>query len=192
MKNNWDDVFSTYYWKIELDRSNSKNTMPIMTGYCKAVGSMESPNKHHLMKRLVAMLINKGYIPENIKTEMYHRSGKMINPGNDWLVAEFLPDDFIVYDCYPYDTPDLIIALKKMYGEKKKGIPVSYNMDRSNKPNVLVSKDDAINYQKQMFYKFNDLLLYTVKLESEGFPKQAISAFYRQMILKMERAHVKI
>lgn len=173
----WDKLYASYFWKINLDPNNPNNWQEYLIGYSKRKNQNEAEDKDELLKTKIVNLYNNGYFSKFLSWEIYMRTGAVIDKSRD-------PKILILYPRH-YDIPplnhDAVYKkfgrwLDELYAAIKNNHDVRKLLKSNKKP---ISKDDYLNPQK-VSGKIPDiatLYRYSGRLSEWGHAPGAIEKF---------------
>lgn len=167
---NWDRLNSTFYWKIYLDKTHSKNSPNVesLTGYTKGEKQRESQDAVHMLKSKIFNLNKNGYFDRMERIEIYQNEENI-------KILVLRPDGYDI-------NPNHLQAIFKNYGTFLEDF---YNR-RKNKLSMdglitpkrkAISDDDRLNIDKVKLYSLSALYTYAGRLLIHGHPEGAVNNF---------------
>lgn len=181
-RGDWDKIYSSYYWKINLDPKVPTNRVPDITGYSKKIDEQEAQDKDYLLRKKIINLYTNGYFTKATHIEFYQRTGIVINKNSD-------PKILVIYPTH-YAIPDLNFALinkkhgrflTEFYDRLKTGKDLSDLLPAIRR---VKSKDDFLDIHKQDLPTESHLYNYAARLSLHGHPSGAVTNFinsYKEM-----------
>lgn len=171
----WDTMYSTYFWKIHLDKTDPRNTAECLTGYSKMLNESEAQDKDYLLKRKIVNLFTNGYLTKATRIEFFARVGTVVDKSKD-------PNILIVYPTH-YDIPELNHSV--IY--KKFGVWLTdffYRINNKKSMDDILpairkpkSKDDYMNIERHQFSTVAQLYTYSAKLLVHHHPQGEVDNF---------------
>lgn len=173
----WDKLYSTYYWKIYLDKKNPKNSFNVefLQGYSKVEHQRESQDTTHLLKSKILNLYKNDYFNRIERIEIYQRLDAIINTKNDIKIMILEPNK---YDLNPNFLDKLFknygLFLEDFYNRIINGLPMDGIIREKRK---AISEDDRLNINLVKLQNLSALYSYAARLLIHGHPQGAVNNF---------------
>lgn len=174
---NWDKLYSTYYWKIYLDKNNPKNSYNVefLQGYSKVEHQREAQDLVYLLKSKIINLYKNGYFNRIERIEIYQRLDNIINTKNDIKILILEPTQYDINPNY-LDTvfKNYGLFLEDFYSRIKNSLPMDGLITPKRKP---ISDDDRLNVNIVKLKDLSALYSYAARLLIHGHPQGAVNSF---------------
>lgn len=115
----WDNLESTFYWKIYLDPNVQGNTVEFLTGHSKGAGE-EAKDKVQLIKRIIVRVFQKFYLHKCTHIKVYKRVGQYENVKEDKLIFVLRRNDVDLHPDVLKDY-DMVHWFERFYKMRKDG-----------------------------------------------------------------------
>lgn len=179
---NWDTIYSSFYWQINLNRAHEFNTAEKLTGYSKRVGESENQNKDLLLKRKIVNLLLNGYFNRMNSIEIFQRTEFCIDKKRDPKIIILYPTHFDL----PELNKELILKkygawLKQLYDFIQQKKDVRDLLPANKKP---VSKEEFLNINRYHFTSVAQLYSHAARLLVNGHAEGQVNHFinsYKQL-----------
>lgn len=182
-KPKWDTFYSTYFWRVYLDKRHPDNSQEVefLTGYSKRIGQREASDKAHMLKVKIINLFNNGYFKKMIKWEIQARTGEVIDHKRDPIIMVLTPTGYT----FPGANTDL---MWKLHG---KFLDEFYSRIRANKsmdgllPNARkgMDSDKHLDPSLRNHPSVDHLYSYASRLSRFGHPSGAVTAYINEVKL---------
>lgn len=175
-KGGWDTLYSTYFWKINLDPLS--NDVEYLMGHSQKMGEREAQDKDYLIRKKIINLYNYGYFNRSLSIEIYQRAGSVIDKRTDPMIIKLYPTHYVL--------PELNFSVIN----KRHGRWLTEFYDRINNGKDLTdilpairkapSKDEHLDIHKQHLPTIVHLYRYSARLSLWGHPSGAVEDFIRK------------
>lgn len=173
----WDIHYSTYYWKIYLDRMNPLNSPNVdtFTGYSKKEKQSEAQDIHHVLKAKILNLNSHGYFERIEKMVIFMRAGEIINKRADPDILILYPKSYNIPQAnHEYIFKRFASFLNDFYLRKRENKSMEGILPQLKRTQ---SKDDFLDVRKQHFINISQLYTYSGKLLLYGHTENEVNHF---------------
>lgn len=178
----WDTIYSTYFWKIHLDKDNPNNLAESLSGYSKKIGENEAQDKEYLLKKKIVNLYTNGYFTKATHIQFFCKVGPLIDKSRDPKIITLYPTHYVI-EQFNFEI------VNKKWGRWLTDFYFRINNNKSlddilpalRRPK---SKDDYLDITKQHFTSEAQLYNYCAKLSLHGHPPGEVKHFiekYREL-----------
>lgn len=180
----WDIFYSTYYWRIYLDKTHPLNSpnVEFLKGYSKQERQNEASDLHHLLKAKILNLHQNGYFDRMLRIEIWQRLGEIINTKTDAKFLILYPKNYDINPAYQdYTFKTFAPFLNDFYDRRNNEKSMEGIIKQKRKP---MSLDDRLNISKVHLHSLQQLYSYAARLLVNGHPEGAVNSFiqkYREL-----------
>lgn len=173
----WDDVNSTYWWRMETPAQDR----PFFKGYSKKYGHNEALDKEYLLLKKVSMLEENGWLDKSEKIEIHKREEERCK-AKDGIILTLFPDNFILGDEL-ITNKNVYYHLKSMYERRAGKENKNYYGPRPEKINKPA--DDRVNIAIGKQYTNLDQVYKEIhRLSDDGIAQGQLADAFRKIIEK--------
>lgn len=184
-RGNWDVFHSTYYWILDLDQRDPRNSALKLTGYSKKVGENEAQDKDQLLRRKIVTLFQHGYRTRCTCIHFYKSTGHLVNKNTDPCILKLFPNHYEI----PESEHDYMF---KLHGKFLKDLyyAIKINADLSTlvptrSQRILPDNDQYLNPDRYSFKDLSELYAHAARCLKHGHEQGHVDYFIIQCRSRM-------